>query len=178
MGVSYNVGPSPHASDRVLEALSQSDIVGRQSYFVLLYPQFALASQSAIFRTNGKIAERQPEDAVLSLVQDLGADTRTADIDISGHKFDFIRSIRVFTISAWQREHGEDEHCIRTAEVRLGSYGAQGKFSWESSGYRSIPAAHTGLEGYGGSCPHINQRSVFIEWRDHTGRYGFEQVNY
>ena len=47
------------------------------------------------------------------------------------------------------------------------------------------PAAFEGLEGWadystpdGSHCPGIYKRSVFIEWHDHEGGYGFEQVDY
>jgi hypothetical protein len=34
------------------------------------------------------------------------------------------------------------------------------------------------MERYGEHCPSIWHRSVFVEWRDYQGNYGFEQVNY
>ena len=42
----------------------------------------------------------------------------------------------------------------------------------------ALPAAHTGLERWGQNCPGIYHRSVFVDWRDYVGNYGFEQVNY
>ena len=102
-----------------------------------------------------------------------------ADIDISGPEFNFVRSIRVFDVRfAWQRESGEDNDCNRSATVVLGSYGTQGDFSWSRSSPAALPAAHTGLERWGEQCPSISHRSVFVEWRDYSGTYGFEQVNY
>ena len=38
--------------------------------------------------------------------------------------------------------------------------------------------AHMGLERWGEHCPGIYHRSVFVDWRDYDGNYGFEQVNY
>ena len=102
-----------------------------------------------------------------------------ADIDISGPAFDFVRSIRVFDVRhAWQRESGADDDCNRSATVLLGSYGAQGDFFWSVSSPAALPAAHVGLEGWGRYCPSISHRSVFVEWRDGGGNYGFEQINY
>ncbi|MTH66218.1 hypothetical protein HmaOT1_19565 (plasmid) [Haematobacter massiliensis] len=102
-----------------------------------------------------------------------------ADIDISGPEFNFVRSIRVYDVRhAWQRESGEDGDCNRSATVVLGSYGTQGDFSWSTSSPAALPAAHVGLEGWGEHCPGIWHRSVFVEWRDYSGTYGFEQVNY
>jgi hypothetical protein len=112
-------------------------------------------------------------DYALHLAQD------RADIDISGPEFNFVRSIRVFDVRhAWQRESGQDGDCNRSATVVLGSYGTQGDFSWSASSPAALPAAHVGLEGWGEHCPGIWHRSVFVEWRDYNGTYGFEQVNY
>lgn len=113
-------------------------------------------------------------DYALHLVED------RADIDISGPEFNFVRSIRVFDVRhAWQWESGgEDSNCNRSVSVVLGSYGTQGDFSWSASSPAALPAAHVGLEGWGKHCPGIWHRSVFVEWRDYSGTYGFEQVNY
>jgi hypothetical protein len=112
-------------------------------------------------------------DYALHLAQD------RADIDISGPEFNFVRSIRVFDVRhAWQRESGQDGDCNRSATVVLGSYDTQGDFSWSASSPSALPAAHVGLEGWGEHCPGIWHRSVFVEWRDYSGTYGFEQVNY
>jgi len=103
----------------------------------------------------------------------------SADIDISGPEFNFVSSIRVFDVRyAWQRETGQGGECSRSAVVVLGTYGTHGDFSWRRSSQAALPAAHTGLEQWGEHCPSIYHRSVFIEWRDYSGNYGFEQVNY
>ena len=46
--------------------------------------------------------------------------------------------------------------------------------------FHNCPAlqAHVGLERWGQNCPGIYHRSVFVDWRDYEGNYGFEQVNY
>ena len=112
-------------------------------------------------------------DYALQLIQD------RADIDISGPEFNFVRSIRVFDVRyARQHESGRDGDCNRSAVVVLGTYGIQGDFSWRSSSPAALPAAHAGLERWGEHCPSIYHRSVFVEWRDYSGNYGFEQVNY
>ncbi|WP_280323212.1 hypothetical protein [Sulfitobacter faviae] len=41
-----------------------------------------------------------------------------------------------------------------------------------------MPKDHVGLERWGDNCPSIRHRSVFVEWRDYEGKYGYEQVNY
>ncbi|WP_242532193.1 hypothetical protein [Salipiger thiooxidans] len=102
-----------------------------------------------------------------------------ADIDISGPEFNFVRSIRVYEVQyAGQREAGRDGDCIRSALVRLGTYGVQGDFAWAPSSAEALPDAHAGLERWGEHCPGIFHRSVFVDWRDYEGNYGYEQVNY
>ena len=114
-----------------------------------------------------------PESRALRLVQD------HADIDISGPEFNFVRSIRVFDVRyATQMRVGENEDCRRYATVYLGTYGTQGDFSWRASSPGALPDTHEGLEGWGDDCPIVANRSVFVDWLDFEGNYGFEQVNY
>ena len=114
-----------------------------------------------------------PADQALQLVQD------RADIDISGPEFNFVRSIRVYDVRyARQHESGRDGDCNRTATVRLGTYGVQGDFAWAPTSLTALPEAHVVLERWGEHCPGIFHRSVFVDWRDYEGNYGYEQVNY
>lgn len=110
-----------------------------------------------------------------------------ADVDISDAAFDFVRSIRLFHIERatqyWRG--GDNDVCHQEQRVQLGSYGAQGSFNWQRSHVGAVPSAFDNLRGWSGSetydsasCPRINQRAIFVEWRDHEGNYGFEQVNY
>ena len=102
-----------------------------------------------------------------------------ADVDISDPVFDFVRSIRVFHVSSARQSQNDDGDCNRHASVRVGRYGMQGEFSWSTSSPFALPTAHSGMEGYGRHCPPIwSHRSVFVDWRDYEGTYGFEQVNY
>lgn len=102
-----------------------------------------------------------------------------ADIDISGPEFNFVRSIRVFDVRyAQQYQAGGEGDCERSAVVALGTYGAQGDFSWRRSSISTLPNVHVGLENWGDVCPSIHHRSVFVDWRDYEGNYGYEQVNY
>lgn len=104
---------------------------------------------------------------------------KRADIDISGPEFDFVRSIRVFQTYAYQRLSGrDDDDCNRRSSVLLGTYGMQGAFRWSPARLSDLPDAHGMPEGMGTHCPAIFHRSVFVEWRDFEGRYGFEQVDY
>lgn len=114
-----------------------------------------------------------PADQALRLVQD------RADIDISGPEFNFVRSIRVFDVRyARQYQAGSEGDCERSASIYIGTYGAQGDFTWQRTSITALPEAHLGLERWGQSCPGVYHRSVFVDWRDYEGNYGFEQVNY
>src|SRR6056297_1364393 len=153
MGVSYESDRPSNNAGRIFEALYQAD--SRR-------PLQSLPVDDLV-----------PTDQALRLVQD------RADIDISGPEFNFVRSIRVFDVRyARQHESGRDGDCNRSAVVVLGTYGIQGDFSWRASSPAALPAAHAGLERWGEHCPSIYHRSVFVEWRDYSGSYGFEQVNY
>ena len=132
----------------------------------------------AVYRSGGTSLERLPDGFALMLAQaSVGA-----DIDISGPEFNFVRSIRVYNVTfASQRESGGelDRECNRYFSMRIGTYGTQGDFRWaRGSSPSQLPEAHVGLERYGEHCPGIFHRSVFVDWRDYEGNYGFEQVNY
>lgn len=137
--------------------------------------QSALA-QSPVYWTGGYWAERLHGGFALTLVQG----SPRADIDIGGPEFNFVRSIRVYNVTyASQRESGRDGDCNRFFSMRIGTYGTQGDFRWSRGASPSqLPEAHVGLERYGEHCPGIFHRSVFVDWRDYEGNYGFEQVNY
>ncbi|MFZ3583467.1 hypothetical protein ACOI1H_15020 [Loktanella sp. DJP18] len=130
----------------------------------------AVAPIPAIFRD----PEYRPDAAsILQLVAGQGT-----DVDISDPIYDFVRSIRVFDVYARQREMGKDRDCARSSKVRIGSYGSQGVYQWRNASLSDLPAAHFGTEGYGSSCPSVYDRSIFVEWKDYSGNYGHEQVNY
>lgn len=131
---------------------------------------------SAVVRSGGSSTAGLPEGFGVVLAQA----TASADIDISGPDFNFVRSIRVYNVTyASQRESGRDGDCNRSFSMRIGSYGTQGDFHWaRGSSPSQLPQAHVGLELYGEHCPSIFHRSVFVDWRDYEGNYGFEQVNY
>lgn len=98
-----------------------------------------------------------------------------ADIDISNAAFDFVRSIRVYHINVRQQD-SDKTSCVTTDSTRRGSYGLQGEFSWAASSGKEVPPS-SGLR-MSGHCRDYRYRSVFVDWRDHTGRYGFEEVHY
>ena len=178
MGISYEADPSQTNVQRFFDIAMGRDVPGQS------YPQEHPAAvdavpQPAVMRLSGDSAARLPESLMLQLVQDYSDDNGSADIDISGDAFSFVRSIRVYHVQASQREVGDtDPRCYRFSDVRLGTYGVQGDFGWTRSSVSALPAAHVGLERYGQNCPSTSSRSVFMEWRDYAGQYGYEQVNY
>lgn len=101
--------------------------------------------------------------------------TDHADIDISGDAFDFVRSIRVYHIQYSQRQN-RDGDCIRNDGTRLGSYGLQGDYHWTRSSVAAVPeASDLAVPAH---CRGYSWRSVFVDWRDHAGTYGSEEVRY
>jgi hypothetical protein len=153
MGASYESDRLPNSAGRIFEGLYRTD--SRRTLQSL------------------PVNDLVPANHTLRLVQG------RADINISGPEFNFVRSIRVFDVRyARQLESGRDSDCNRSATVVLGTYGIQGDFAWQRSSVTALPADHVGLERWGEHCPSIFHRSVFVEWRDYEGTYGFEQVNY
>lgn len=173
MGASYELnGRSSDIEqfrDVVFEALDDKP---RQSVPVII-DAITAAPRNQVSRSDIMIDNHFSADFAVERVQD------RADIDISGPEFNFVRSIRVFNIRyARQQESGREGDCRRSAAVEIGTYGQQGDFAWEKSSPSALPAAHLGLERWGDYCPRIYHRSVFVEWRDYNGHYGFEQVDY
>ena len=196
MGAAYTVDPEALTDERIYEILfeldqmalfqsSPGDEAGNPITSANRTPTSALPSavqapprtapsalQPDVLHLTGDDAAPLPKGFTLLLAQD------RADIDISGPEFNFVRSIRVFQTEARQWESGREGECNSHASVRLGRYGTQGNFGWSRSGVGALPEAHVGLEQYGDHCPRIYHRSVFVEWRDYEGNYGYEQVNY
>jgi hypothetical protein len=105
----------------------------------------------------------------LELVQD------RADVDISDPAFDFVRSIRVFEIT-YQQRRSSDGDCNSLGSVYLGTYGDKGEYRRRRSSVAAVPAV-SGLDVPSG-CGNYWHRSVFVEWLDFKGAYGFEEVEY
>lgn len=173
MAASYETVPPSGGANRIFEAIFQTKgDRPRQSFPALDVDELANSTE-ALWRSPDASTGFGPTDRALRFVQD------RADIDISGLEFNFVRSIRVFDVRhARQHESGRDGDCNRSATVVLGTYGTQGDFSWHRSSVTALPTAHVGLERWGDNCPVIYHRSVFVDWRDYEGNYGFEQVNY
>ncbi|MGR3439082.1 hypothetical protein [Salipiger abyssi] len=172
MGVAYQPAGNTNLGGRIYDILFDGRGTLPQSFPV--HPLSGLdPAMPSFLRSPLSGFDRSWSESVLELVQD------RADIDISGPEFNFVRSIRVYDVRfARQRESGRDGDCNRSATVVLGTYGTQGEFSWRSSSPGDLPEAHVGVERWGEDCPSIYHRSVFVDWRDYRGNYGFEQVNY
>ena len=173
MGASYEIESQSYGAGRVHEASFHNLNLRRPQSYPSGGPSLEVAASESAWSLHATNAVVDLEDYALQLVQD------RADIDISGPQFNFVRSIRVFDVRyARQRESGRDGDCNRSANVVLGTYGVQGDFSWQRSSTSALPAAHVGLERWGQHCPNIYHRSVFVDWRDYEGNYGFEQGDY
>ena len=98
-----------------------------------------------------------------------------ADVDISQPAFDFVRSIRVFEIT-YQQRRSSDGDCNSWGTLYVGSYGKRGDYSRRRSSISAVPEASD--FGIPARCGHYWHRSVFVEWRDHAGTYGHEEVHY
>lgn len=98
-----------------------------------------------------------------------------ADIDISDPAYDFARSIRVYQ-TEYRRHLNSDGDCNVWSTVRLGTYGEQGDYAWHRSSLGKLPPA-SGFSPSSG-CNDYYFRSVFVEWKDYEGTYGFEEVRY
>ena len=169
MGASYQPMSPMDETGRLYDALFTTQNRTRPLSTPATKP---LLSENAVLNLTEPMPDQLPEGFALQLIQD------RADIDISGQEFNFVRSIRVFDVNAHQRETGRDRDCTRSGSVRLGSYGTQGDFHWTRSSVGDLPVAHIGTERWGSTCPVVWHRSVFVEWRDYAGNYGYEQVNY
>jgi hypothetical protein len=173
MGASFQTPDANAPLTRVWDIIAPRRQQSVQLKSVALMPPHALPSA---YRSGGSSTKRLPDGFAVMLAQSAPG----ADIDISGPEFNFVRSIRVYNVTyARQHESGRDGDCNRSFSMRIGTYGTQGNFRWSrGSNPSQLPEAHVGLERYGEHCPGIFHRSVFVDWRDYDGNYGFEQVNY
>lgn len=171
MGAAFEPERDSHLSPRVYD-IKFSGVSPLLQSLANRDPKNASALLPVILRSKGISPLPQPYGSTLHLIQD------RADIDISGPDFNFVRSIRVYDVRYARQSESRESDCSRYETVLLGSYGTQGDFSWSRSSVAALPEAHVGLERWGDHCPSIYHRSVFVDWRDYEGNYGFEQVNY
>jgi len=173
MGASHETDRQSSGAERVIDVLFHEGDFRQSQSLPELERSFDTKSSDAIRHSCKAQTDLVQKVLTLRLTAD------RADIDISGPEFNFVRSIRVFDVRyASQRKVGENEQCRRDALVYLGTYGTQGEFAWAISKPTALPDAHVGLEGWGSNCPSLYNRSVFVDWQDYDGNYGFEQINY
>jgi hypothetical protein len=135
---------------------------------------------SSIDRLWDAVGRPEPEGLGHHRVDQFINEEGRADVDISGPTFDFVRSIRVFMVSGSQRETGPEgqEDCSRFSHAQVGRYGRQGDYAWYRSSLAELPPAYALPTGWGRHCPTARFRSVFVDWRDYQGHYGWERVDY
>lgn len=118
-------------------------------------------------------ASRAARDTMLRLAQAVIGGT--ADIDISGSEFDYVRSIKVWQVEYRHRDTNNNG-CVEYDKARLGIYGVQGDYRWVRSSAHAAPA----WMGIDLTCrPRATlYRAVAVEWRDYLGHSGHEVVRY
>jgi hypothetical protein len=114
--------------------------------------------------------------AVLQLAKLISTENGTADIDMSGPEFDFVRSIKVWNVLHYSHaKRGRNDECRENSNITLGTYGVQGEFRWKPSEPGPVP----GWVIPSRSCePGSYARAVGVEWTDVEGNHGYEVVNY
>ena len=120
-----------------------------------------------------------PDGFSLQFIDEYANEEGQADVDISSPIFDFVRSIRVYMVrgSQWV-SNGDSGDCYRNFNAKLGSYGLQGDYGWTSAEAWEVPSTYKFPIGWNAHCPSVGFRSVFIDWRDYEGQYGWERVDY
>ncbi len=147
------------------------------------FPASSLSDRRLMVRTRqqpGPAVLRQPEsdpvrrDPILQLAQ--AVISGTADIDISGRAFDFVRSIKVWHVAYYRhRLNNRDSTCQEMHRIQLGSYGTQGNYRWTRAAPSMVPV----WMGMSRACsPSSFYRAVGVEWTDHLGKHGHEVVRY
>ena len=109
----------------------------------------------------------------------------TADTDISGSTFDFVRAIRVYDVS-WNRYprkegSGSDGNwvCEGGGRVRVGSYGQQGDYAWSNIDITALPSwVGVDLRSTARCDNEGRFRGIGIGWSDAEGHHDFEVVEY
>jgi hypothetical protein len=114
--------------------------------------------------------------AVLQLAKQISTENGTADVDMSGPEFDFVRSIKVWNVLHYSHaKRGRNDECREDSNITLGTYGVQGEFRWDPSEPAKVPDWVIPSR----SCePGSYARVVGVEWTDVAGSHGYELVNY
>ena len=128
----------------------------------------------AVFR--GQDAPTEISGLAHRIASDVSATGGTADIDISGPEFAFVRSIRVWDVRHFSHQpRGRDDDCEIRSNISLGTYGEQGAFRWQAVGFAVAPTWVLPTT----TCHRSNsRRGAGVEWRDYEGNHGYEWVAY
>ena len=183
MGASFVAEPVTTPFDRLWDVLLDDEAL-LQSYPAapLSNAETTTVAQPAVLRRERGGAAMPlplPDGFSMQLVEDYANEEGSSDIDISSPEFNFVRSIRVYMVRGWQQvSNGDSNDCFRSSSVRLGSYGMQGDYHWTTNSMAAVPPAYGLPAGWGSHCPSIGMRSVFVDWRDYAGNYGWERVDY
>ncbi len=131
------------------------------------------AGPAVLERSSG---DNSVADMLNRVSAEISEENGTADIDVSGPEFDFIRSIRVWNVLHYSHaKRGRNDECREHSNITLGTYGMQGDFRWTPSEPSQVPDFVIPSR----SCePGSYARAVGVEWTDIEGNHGFEVVNY
>ena len=174
MGAAMNEGPTMSPGQR-LRKLAEADAL--VAVFAASYSPYSTQEFRAIL----PVFERGSEDTPVSemfhrIAAEISEENGTADIDVSGPEFDFIRSIKVWNILHYSHaKRGRNDECREQSNIQLGTYGAQGEFRWATAEPSLFPDWAIPTR----SCePASYTRAVGVEWTDVEGNHGFEVVSY
>lgn len=163
--------------------------------FIRRITPFPIEPPLQIWRCPLTASQHDPSSSAMRIIEaaDLGTDTGlgsslllplpgnpspangTGGADLSDPAFAFIRSIRVFHVQYGQHENNDDR-CRRYDLTEVGTYDATGAFGWSQSSIRDLPpVVEFDLPD---NCDDHRYRSVFVDWQDQVGGYGFEEVRY
>ena len=165
MGASYE-GELTNPMQRLYEAIFPDAQLPMQSIRTSSQ-EAVLAPIPAVFRD----PEYRPDAAsILQLAAGQGA-----DVDISDPIYDFVRSIKVWDVRSWRHTDSREDGCREWGSISLGTYGAQGDFSWRRAASAETPSWVILSK----SCPTRGAvRGVGVEWTDYAGNHGYEWVSY
>ncbi len=151
--------------------------VTRAGTFSSVLPEALSGTQSAGAQPD--LRQSSPPPAPPANIQQAQATSQPqADIDISGSAFDFVRSIKVWHILAYQYSGRQCQMVVDSA--RLGTYSQQGAFTWaNSSTFQSPPWMRPAwLQRSPANCRSVYYRAIGVEWRDYFGKSGHELIVY
>ena len=174
MGAAMNEGSVTTPGERLRKL---AEVGAKEAVFAASYSPNSTQEFGAILpvleRSSG---DNSVADMLNRVSAEIPEENGTADIDVSGPEFDFIRSIKVWNVLHYSHaKRGRNDECREQSNITLGSYGVQGEFRWDPSEPGRIPDWVIPSR----SCePGSYARVVGVEWTDFQGNHGYEAVNY